>query len=140
MDKNSALNARFNIGDWPRYDYDVDHCTLVFSEGKGKAPRVRASIQLVGSVALGAGTWLWAWANDWWPKPVCEAAETACRFGEEHGIEELISGYATDDDLNELGWAFTAIAAKVVGALGGYRTPTDDGYLFFVYREISWAS
>jgi len=137
IEKNSALDTQFKIGAWPRYDYDVDQRTLVFSEDG--APRVIATVQLVGSVSFNADNWLWAWANDWWPTEVCEASHSVSRFGEEHGIEELICGYATDDSLNQLGWEFTAITARIVGALGAYRTPTDDGYLYFVYREIAFA-
>jgi hypothetical protein len=53
---NRTLAAKFKIDDWPRYDYNVDAGTLVFSDTSG--PRVRAEIQLAGSTSAAAGDWL----------------------------------------------------------------------------------
>lgn len=32
QDKNARLKAEFWLEDWPRYDYDVDAGTLIFSD------------------------------------------------------------------------------------------------------------
>jgi hypothetical protein len=136
--KNAEDREEFKLGDWPRYDYDIPTRSLIFSED-GKA-KVTADIQVVGTTSERAGNWLWAWANDHWPLEATEDAERACRFGEEHGIDELISGYVEDDDLNSLGWQLTAIAARICDGAGAYRPPSDDGSLFLLYHHMRWVS
>jgi hypothetical protein len=54
--KNKALHAKFSIDEWPRFDYDVDAGTLIFSDASG--PKVRAVIQIAGSTSERAGDWL----------------------------------------------------------------------------------
>ena len=55
-------------------------------------------------------------------------------FGEANGYEKLASAFLEADEYT--GWEMTAIAAHVLGALGAYRFPTDDGFCFLVYRKI----
>ncbi len=138
QEKNRRLETEFRIGTWPRYDYDVDAGTLVFSESG--AAKVVAEIQVVGTTSAKAGNWLWAWANDHWPAGRVADAERVRAFGETHGIAELTSGYVADDDLNALGWELTAVAARVTAAPGAYRPPSEGGALFLLYRTVAWAN
>ena len=138
QDKNERLNEQFRIGAWPRFDYDLATRQLVFSE-EGR-PKVIADIQVAGTTSAKAGNWFWAWANSHWPSDCVEDAERVCSFGEEHGIDELISRYVEDDDLNALGWELTAVAARVCDAAGAYRPPRDEGGgLYLLYRSVRWA-
>ena len=137
IEKNQELEETYRLGHWPRYDYDLATRRLIFSEG-GIA-KVVADIQVVGSTSLKAGNWLWAWANSHWPADCVEDSEQAASFGEEHGIDELTSGYVVDDDLNALGWGLTAVTARLCGAVGAYRPPREDGGgLFLLYRDVRW--
>jgi hypothetical protein len=138
QEKNARLKAQFRLGDWPRYDYDVDAGTLIFSEDG--AAKVIAEIQIVGTTSETAGDWLWAWANSHWPAERVADSERVRAFGEEHGICELTHEGIEDENLNALGWELTAVMARVTEALGAYRPPGDDGALFLTYRTIAWAS
>jgi len=138
QEKNRRLEAEFRIGAWPRYDYDLDAGTLIFSES-GVA-KVVAEIQVVGTTSAKAGNWLWAWGNAHWPADRIADAEQVRAFGETHGIGELVSNYVTDEDLNALGWELTAVAIRVTDALGAYRPPSDTGALFLLYRTVTWAN
>ncbi len=137
IDKNKRLEAEFKIGTWARYDYDLDNARMTFShEGKIK---LAADVQIVGTTSTSAGNWLWAWANDWWPKAVGEYANSTRLFGEKHGISELATPRLEDESLENLGWELSAAAARVSGAKGAYRAPTANGYLFLLYRDIAFA-
>jgi hypothetical protein len=139
QEKNARLNDAFRLGQWPRYDYDVDAGTLVFSE-EGVA-KVIAEIQIVGTTSENAGDWLWAWANSHWPADCIKDAELVRAFGEEHGICELTHECLEDDDLNALGWEMTAVMARITDAPGAYRPPREEGGgLFLTYKSIAWAS
>jgi hypothetical protein len=134
--KNAKLEAEFGIGTFPRYDYDVDKCQIVFS--RDGRPRVRASIQVVGTTS--AKNWLWAWGNDWWPGFATRDASMARAFGEEHGIGELTSAYLEDEDLLALGWDMTSVTARISGAAGAYRPPGENGDLFLLLRDVSFVT
>ena len=61
-DLNDGCARAFRTTTWPRWDYDLDAGTLVFSD-RG-VPKVIASIQVVGTTSKSSNTWLWSWAND----------------------------------------------------------------------------
>lgn len=138
MDKQDKWQAQFGIEDLPRYDYDVATQKLTFS--KDGVVKVVADIQVVGTI--GSKDWLWGWANDHWPADVVQDIEPVVAFGEEHGIMELISGYVEDDDLNNLGWQLTAVAVRLLDAVGGYRPKRSDevGSLFLLIKSIRFAN
>lgn len=137
--KNERLQEEFRIGEWPRYDYDLENGTLTFSADS--RPALIADIQLAGSTSANAGNWLWAWGNSHWPQPCTTDSERVREFGEEHGICELTHDYVDGDELNALGWELTAVMARITGAIGAYRPPRDEGGgLFLTYKAIRWAS
>jgi hypothetical protein len=138
QEKNAQLREEFKLGQWPRFDYDIDAGTLIFSEKGHK--KVIAEIQIVGTTSVKAGNWLWAWANSSFPADRIVDAQRTCDFGEEHGIDELINDYVEDEDLSALGWELTGVAASVCESLGAYRPPREEGGgLFLLYRSIRWA-
>src|SRR5580658_846273 len=77
---NNACSEEFRIGSWARWDYDLDRGIFVFSENG--MPKVRASIEVVGSTSVSGGTWMWSWANRSLPPDVTEAMTKVREFGE----------------------------------------------------------
>jgi hypothetical protein len=138
QEKNARLKAKFNLGGWPRFDYDVDAGTLTFSENK--IPKVIAEIQIVGTTSVKSGNWLWAWGNSHWPADRVSDSKLVRAFGEKYGICELTHDYVENENLNSLGWELTAVMVRVTDALGAYRPPDENGALFLVYKSIAWAS
>lgn len=58
----TTLIDEFGLGDWERWDWDMEKQELVFShEGRR---RVIASVTFVGTYSTNSGTWMWAWGND----------------------------------------------------------------------------
>ena len=137
IEKNESLKQKYRLSGYERYDYDVDAGIITFSN-QGVA-LVTAEIQIVGTTSERSGNWLWSWANDWWPKSAVSAAEVTRQFGVDNEIEELSTEYLYDDSPVNLGWEMAAVTAKVVGAMGAYRPPTDNGHIFFVYTKIDFA-
>jgi hypothetical protein len=120
---------------WPRYDYDLDRGTLTFSQD-GVA-KVVASILVVGTTSQSAGTWLWSWASGNLPESVSEPVKNVRNFGVAEKIKELAEPYVPDDEY--LGWALTAVAAKIMDAMGAYRCPGKDGYIYVIFTDIAFA-
>jgi hypothetical protein len=139
MDKQEVLKRDYGTSTWPRWDYDVDAGTLVFS--KDGEPKVVAEIQIVGTT--GSKDWLWGLANEHWPNHVVEDMEKVHEFGQENAIEELTTNYLEDEDLNNLGWNMTAVAVRVLNAVGAYRPQPDEGKtgtVFFLIKSIRHVS
>ena len=137
QEKNARLASEFRLGSWPRYDYDVDAGTLIFSENG--VPKVIAEIQIAGTTSSKSGNWLWAWGSAHWPAQRIADAELVKAFGQKHGICEVTHEYVEDEDLNALGWALTAVMVRVTNAIGAYRPGGEDGGLFLTYKCVAWA-
>jgi hypothetical protein len=136
MRLNELCEKNFHISSWPRWDYDLERGTLVFSEQE--VPKVSATIQVVGTTSISGGTWLWGWANESLTPRVTTGLAKVRAFGEVEKIAELTEAELPDDE--HLGWGMTAIAAKLLGATGGYRCPGENGFVYVVYSSIGFAN
>jgi hypothetical protein len=135
MRLNELCEREFRISSWPRWNYDFARGTLTFSQ-EG-VPKVRASIQVIGTTSISGKTWLWSWANKSLPPNVTKAAAKVRAFGATENIAELKEQELPDDE--HLGWGLTAVAAKVLGAMGAYRCPGQNGFVYVVYSSIGFA-
>jgi hypothetical protein len=134
MAKNDACNQQFDIGKWPRWDYNADDSTLTFSQD-GK-PRVVADVLIIGTTK--EDRWQWTWANGDVPADRRALADPLRVFGEKNTWAKLTTAFLDSDEY--IGWEMTAIAVHVLDAKGSYRFPTEEGYAYLVYREIKWIS
>ncbi len=133
---NEKCFEEFGVSKWPRYDYDVEKETLTFAEND--VPKVKASIQVVGTTSNKAKNWLWGWANAHFPSHSAAKIQAVRSFGETNGIKQLTEPYWPDDEYH--GWEMTAIAAQIVGAKAAYRCPGNDGFIYFAIMDIGFAS
>jgi hypothetical protein len=132
-DKQDRLEEKYGLGQWPRYDYDLETTRLTFSDEHG--PKVACEVQVVGTV--GDADWLWGWANAHLPTSCTKDVLQVKSYGQEHGIDELACSHLKAKDLQGLGWMLTAVAARLLGADGAYRTPNG---LFMICRSIRFLS
>jgi len=133
QDLNKKCEEEFRISSWARWDYDLDRGTLTFSQDG--QPKVVAAIQVVGSISLSSGTWLWSWANQCFPLCVTQDVEKVRAFGELENLAELTQAKRPADE--HVGWKMTAIAAKVLGAKGAYRCPGENGFVYVIYSSVT---
>jgi hypothetical protein len=133
MEINERYLKQFGIGSFERWDYDMDKETLTFSH-KG-VTRVVANIQVAGTISNESKTWLWGWANQYFPENVTSALSVVREFGEQHGIQKLTEDKwaATVED----GWEMSAVANRLIKGKGVYRCPTDKGFLFLILTQIT---
>jgi hypothetical protein len=136
MDLNEKCEKIYGTNRYPRWDYDLEAGTLVFSD-QG-IPKTIASVQVVGTTSVQLKNWLWSWANENIPSSVTELVKLVREFGEREGLTQLTESHCPDDEF--LGWELTAVAARILGAKGAYRCPDDDGFTYFVYIDIRSAT
>lgn len=132
MALNDQNHEKYGISQYPRWNYDLDAGLQVFSE-RGIA-KVIARIQAVGSTAKKSKDWLWSWANTSLPEQVTDKMHEVKGFGEREGIKQLTESSWPDDE--HLGWEMTAVAARILGGVGGYRCPDENGFLYLLHTHI----
>lgn len=132
IDLNEKYHKEFKIGDYGRWDYDLDKAALTFSE-KG-VPYVVADIQAAGTIAHASKSWLWSWSNDSLPDHVTSSVLAVREFGEKHKILKLTEDYweATEAD----GWEMSAVANRILAGKGVYRCPDEKGFFFLILTNI----
>lgn len=126
----------FAIDRHERWDWSQGTAQLVFSNHG--TPAVVADIVFVGSVSSVSDTWLWSWANPHLETRVRERMTEVRDYGETRDFPHLTTAKWPADEHD--GWHMTAIAARVLGARGVYRTPDDTGHTFMVVTDARWVT
>jgi hypothetical protein len=126
LGRKQRANGKLRLDRYERWDIDQGAGTLRLSTDAGRA--VVAPVQIVGTIDLASGTWLWAWANRSIARPLVAHAAAVREHGRAHGLKPLTERKweATEDD----GWRMTALAVKLSGAAGAYRVRAGGGVLF----------
>lgn len=123
LDKQHCLAELIGKAGW---QLDVPKGEITFG-GRQTYP-----VQILGSEAEAAGTWLWSWANDGInPPPSALQAVTQLReYGAKNGIREFT---APELPLNQVGGhPLSMIASGLCGADAYYRGPYDGGAVFLL--------
>jgi uncharacterized protein DUF6882 len=131
--RQNSLESQFQLGHWPRFDYDEGTGVLIFSEHD--SARVIADVEFVGEVDRHDSTWTWAYDI---PaiSPFASGALRARRYGWLHGIAELRHSGWHADDVD--GWEMTSLTNWITDAEGAYRAPSSDSmkYTFMLLKHV----
>lgn len=125
----------WHLTDFTHFDLDQTTGELVFSDDE--APRVRCSVQIIGTLSQQTNTWLWAWESPWVVDEMQKSARRVRDFGERRQLTDLTNAKYVADEAHA--WNMTAIAAKLEDAEGAYRVPNRDVYVFMILTSISEA-
>lgn len=134
--REAELRDRYGLGSYQRYDWDQDAGTIVFSN-HGQ-PGLVADIHFVGSISTRTGTWLWSWANRSVSCRVSDRLLEVKRYGEKRGIPQLTEPYWSANEFD--GWEMTSVAACLLSAEGGYRTPDEHGFTYMLLMGVRRAT
>lgn len=132
------LADRFRINDYPRWDYQQESAELIFSGAD--MPDLIAEIEFVGSVSTTTDTFKWSWSNFDVLEKVRSKIGAVRDFGDENDFPHLTIPKWEASQID--GWLMAAVAAKILGGVGVYRAPYENGFLFMLilsigHREIS---
>ena len=128
IDKNERFRQRY--GRHKRWDWDSDAVTLTFTDPT--KPTLRIEVVVVGTTK--GNRWQWTWANRNFDFSSRMSMEKVREFGESRGYQKLTTAFIDADD--DTGWEMSSIAVHILGALGSYRFPTDEGYCYLAYLQI----
>lgn len=128
--KQATLQEVYQLGEFERFDYDLDSGTITFTQPGS----LRARVVAVGSISDISQTWLWGWNNGGLPDEITDPLQSVFEFGEEHGLRELTVPKWLGDQPDA--WAMTAAAAELLDAAGAYRAPHANGALFLLLFDL----
>lgn len=132
MAKQEMAIERWSLGSAGRWNADLEQGTISFTFADHV---VTGEVQVIGSYALTAGTWLWGWANQSIPEPVTRAAQSVPALAAREGL-----GILGEPQLSmpaEMADDFAMIAVKAADLDGWYRGPTSDKYLYLGFRNLT---
>lgn len=128
--QNEAWTAGFALKRAP-FRWDLATAELRFERA---TDRVVADLCLVGTVSEGAGTFMWAWANDAIPDVAKRGLDMVRAFGARHDLPRLTEpewpGSRAD------GLEMLAIAGRVQDASGGFIDSAGELELFFTLHRF----
>ena len=133
--RQEELWSKFQLEECESYNWNQESGELIFfCDGE---ERVIADIQFSGSFSSRSSTWLWSWANPSLLEVVKMGVREVRELGARTGFLKLAAGHwqATEQD----GWDMTAVAARVLGAVGAYRSPGEGGDTFMVLTSVRWS-
>ena len=135
-ERQKEFLEKYKVNDHERWDWYQDTGKLVFTHRGVK--QVEADVHFSGTFSKNSNTWMWAWANDSLEETVKSSSRKVRAIGEELGLLKLVAAHwdATEVD----GWEMTAVLAKVMNAIGAYRTPSDTGYTYMVVTKAKWVN
>jgi hypothetical protein len=129
QDQQAANDSLWHMSDADHWNIDLKAGEIEFSFPDGH--RVRAPIQIIGGYNAALGQFLWGWDFPGLPQSLTRDARLVKAWGQERNLERWTTRKISCTE-NEA-WEFTAVAARLGGATGAYRVPTQaQGPVLFV--------
>jgi hypothetical protein len=126
--KNDALEARYGLSHFARWDHDGVLNQLTFSS-PDDPNIVVATTTDIGSYSHKTNTWLWAWANE---SHTDASRERSAVLKQLHGVTGLRLFTDPHHHCDEtLAWELAAVSVQYMNGAGVYRGPTDHLWCFW---------
>ncbi|ALV05758.1 DUF6882 domain-containing protein [Roseateles depolymerans] len=125
--------AAWNLGKEKSWNINTESGNIhwTFPDGSMRS----ASVQLIGTLQKENSEFRWAWSNPSVPEALRQAANTLRQWGKTRGLPEFLETKTTVDELRA--WSWTALAAQLSNADGGYRVDTGNGtWLYLVFSNV----
>jgi len=107
----------YDLNSYEQWFFDDDFGVFHFQSHDGRNLYFRYAI--VGSFSRNTNTWKWSWDNENHKTSSRKGIDKVKVFGEQNDVPRLTTGLISGDEYT--GWEMTAVAAKVLNAIGMYR-------------------
>ena len=131
--KQEVNASLWGLGGTERWDADLELGIIHFSGNDGVV--VSAPVQVIGTLNMDDGTWLWGWDHPSVKEPLAQAARLCRDFGERYGLRQFMERKTACSE-NEV-WEQTAVALHLSGGGGAYRGPAGTALVFMTFGEVT---
>ena len=129
QDQQSLNDRLWHMSEADHWNVDLKTGEIDFSFPDGH--HVHAPFQIVGGYNAAMSQFLWGWDFPGVPQSLTRDARLAKEWGQERTLDRFTTRKVSCTE-NEA-WEFTAVAARLSGATGAYRVPTEaQGPILFV--------
>lgn len=132
QEQTAAHSSMWRLGDEDNWSADQNSGRITFWFADGTI--AEADIQIVGTFNTASGTFLWSWDHPSIQEPLRAHARLARQFGERHRLLNFTERAVKCTE--EKAWEFTAVAARLGGANGAYRSPVGTVIIYMTFGEI----
>jgi hypothetical protein len=132
--KNAALERKYGLGTFARWDHDADSATLTFSN-PGSDFVLEAATTDIGSYSLTTMTWMWAWANDSQTEVERAKASRIKQLFARTGMRLFSDPHFDCDEY--LAWELAAASVHQLDSLGCYRGPMGHLWVFLSVDSVA---
>ncbi len=115
-------------------NWSVDLESGLFTYTRANGIVATAPVQIIGTLNTRAGTFLWGWDHPSVPEKCRSDAQRVREWGKTNGRPEMTRRLIPCDE--GAAWAFTALAAYLSSAQGGYRGPAGATLVFMTFGEV----
>ncbi len=132
--KQAELEKQYGLSRMGRWKLDHHEGYLDFLDESGRHQH-RFATTPIGTFAQNRDSWKWAWANDKIEQPWRGRADRLRSLFEKTGYDLFSEeGEFSVDEV--MSWELAAMAVAHLGALGCYRAPNREVFLFLALDEI----
>jgi hypothetical protein len=131
--KQETLQNVYGLGKYDRYDRERDEGVIRFSNADDDRTLV-ADATDIGTYSCKTRTWMWAWANDSVSSAGREKSARVKTLALLTGSPLFRDPHFAADEY--LAWELAAAAVHHLGALGCYRAPSDQLWIFLTIDEL----
>lgn len=131
--KQDALQASHGLSRHERWHFDEHTGVLSFLDAGGEAS-LRFATTPIGTFSSTQETWKWAWANGHVHLPLRQRAEALKNLAGRTDYQCFIDEDAFAVDAG-MAWELAAAGVEQLGALGCYRAPHRETWLFLALDE-----
>ncbi|MFE5033441.1 DUF6882 domain-containing protein [Streptomyces sp. NPDC056683] len=136
IEQVGRAHMSWGLGSADRWDLDQTTGIITWTFPDKTAT---ASAQILGSFAPGAGSWLWAWANQSLLPHMSRDSRSFCDWAEANGHPGLAQPKIDADE--QTASTLAALAFRVTGATGYYRGPGgNSSYVIITFGPVTLTS
>ncbi len=133
--QQSANDGLWKMREARQWDIDQDTGRIVFTFADGMT--ASAPVQVVGTFNPEDSSFLWGWDHPSVDPALTRAASATREWARKHKLARWTHRTVVCTEAEA--WEFTAVAARLDGASGAYRAPTNGPYVFVVFGQVTLA-
>lgn len=131
--KQALLESHYGLAGMARWSFDRARQALDFHAADGSR-RVSFAVTPIGTFSATQETWKWAWANGHLEQPLRDKAAAFKELAGRTDYDLFTDAEAFQVDAG-MAWELAALAVEHIDAIGCYRAPNRDTWLFLALEQ-----